>query len=108
MIWQWSEWRREKIDGRSGQCDRRERLEWAASGLARAITSDLFFQSLLSAPDAATMRSLVEERATLVAGVRQSVTTIHGGRTRPISRSPRAAEEAALDTKTFVRAIRGD
>ena len=75
---------------------------------ARAITSDLFFQSLLSAPDEASVRRLVEERAELVSGVRRGMTP-SAGLPSGLSRGRRASayDEPLLDTRSFVRAIRG-
>lgn len=67
------------------------------------IVSNAFVQSLLGAPDDETRRALVEDRARLVASLRETP------RPRPVSREQGADGDAAIahSTKDFAAAIRG-
>jgi hypothetical protein len=74
----------------------------------RAITSAAFVGALLEAPDEATMRRFVVERAQLVEAARAGKPMLQAdGGGRPIARPPREASAAPLDTQAFVRALRG-
>ena len=72
----------------------------------KAIVSDAFVQSLMSAPDEQALRQLIEERAKLVADAK----TWRGGKTETL-RGPVLRDQIALDPrgvadgKTFARAI---
>lgn len=70
-----------------------------------AIVSQSFFESLLAAPDEQVMRSLVEERANLIAAARKLDGTGRGG--RPTSREQNRFDATAgtLDARAFARAI---
>ena len=77
--------------------------EAAAAG--NPVVSELFFETLLSAPNEQAMRTLVEERANLVAAARK----LDGAarRWRPTSREQNRFEPTAgaLDARSFSRAI---
>ncbi|REJ89975.1 MAG: hypothetical protein DWQ35_17305 [Planctomycetota bacterium] len=75
--------------------------------LARAITSDHFVESLLTAPNETVMRGLLEERAALAKHVRYGGATGGPVASRPLCREPQDVEAAVaqLDTPAFVSAI---
>ncbi|HEY2883103.1 MAG TPA: hypothetical protein VGJ15_11730 [Pirellulales bacterium] len=77
----------------------------AADAAAKAIVSEVFLQSLLSAADDAAMRRLVVERARLVGSARQW--TGASARTAgPVARDQYVAESAPANSgKSFARAI---
>ncbi|REK19165.1 MAG: hypothetical protein DWQ37_01880 [Planctomycetota bacterium] len=70
----------------------------------QAVASRWFLETVLSAPNEAAMRQLVEERAELVAAAQQLGSTQPA---RPVSREQRTAEPARppLDAGSFARAI---
>jgi len=78
----------------------------ASGPAAKAIVSETFLQSLLSAPDEASMRQLVEDRARLVASA-----TVWEAASKPVHRQPISRDQTALDSapahdaKSFARAI---
>ncbi len=76
--------------------------------LARTVTTQRFLESLLVAPDEATMREAVQERARLVQSLLGAAGD-HGGRqATPQSRDQQLAVGAGpTDAKSFVSAITG-
>jgi hypothetical protein len=77
-----------------------------ADAASKPIVSDLFFETLLSAPNEQAMRALVEERAGSIAAARKLDRGTNGA-TRPISREQNRFEpaHAALGAREFARAI---
>jgi hypothetical protein len=75
-----------------------------ADTTARAITSRRFVEWLLSAPDGAAMRAMVEERAALVRALGAEGLSPPSG--KPVSRDQYMVDgPARLDTKAFVESI---
>jgi hypothetical protein len=73
---------------------------------ARPMVSELFFETLLAAPDEPAMRRLVQERAEMIAAARR----LDGGTSRPsrpLSREQQRSEQVprVLDAGSFARAI---
>jgi hypothetical protein len=77
-----------------------------ADAAGKALVSQRFLETLLAAPDERTMRTLVEERAAVVAAAR-SLDRGYGGAGRPLSREQSAIEPRSTvhDAKSFARAI---
>jgi len=78
----------------------------AQSANDRALVSDLFIESLLSAPDEPAMRRLIQERAELIAAARGlDHSDSYAG--RPLSREQQRIEQLTrtLDTEAFARSI---
>lgn len=77
-----------------------------ADAASKPIVSDLFFQTLLSAPNDQAMRALVEERATMIAAARRLERGPNGS-ARPTSREQNRFEPApgVLDARSFAQAI---
>jgi hypothetical protein len=72
----------------------------------KLIVSDTFVESLLEAPDEATMRKLVEERSRLVHALRRNGPLASGAKPTSLDQSLVYGGEP-LDTKRFVEAITG-
>lgn len=78
-----------------------------AAASEQALVGSAFLEAVTAAPDEASMRRLVEERAALIAAARarHQVTPDAG---RPRSREQQAGEtREVLDARSFARAIRG-
>jgi len=75
----------------------------------REIVGGDFLESLLSAPDEAAIRQLVQERAKLLAGARRLVTQAPSGAPRIISREQGRVEgvHESFDARRFAEALRG-
>lgn len=78
----------------------------AQSANDRALVSDLFIESLLSAPDEPAMRRLIQERAELIAAAR-GLDRSESYLGRPTSREQQRIEPLlrTLDTEAFARSI---
>jgi hypothetical protein len=77
----------------------------AADPAAKAIVSDAFVESLLTATDETAMRRMIDERARLVGSMTQWASTCPRGK-RPMSRDQSTIEANAVnDARTFARAI---
>ncbi len=80
----------------------------ADGGWAREIVSDVFFESLLAAPDEAAMRTLVEERARLVSAAAGLAAHRPARCGRPLARDQQLVDiggPSELDIDAFVRDI---
>ncbi len=76
---------------------------YEADGACKVLVSEQFVQSLLAAPNEKAVRSLVEERAALLAAARR-LEPLAGA--RPTSREQyRGESDRPYDAKSFVRAI---
>jgi hypothetical protein len=76
---------------------------YEADGACKVLVSEQFVQSLLAAPNEKAVRSLVEERAALLAAARR-LEPLAGA--RPTSREQyRGEPDRPYDAKSFVRAI---
>lgn len=73
---------------------------------ARAMVSELFFETLLAAPDEPAMRRLVEERSEMIAAARR-LDAAGWRQSRPVSREQQRSEgmQKVLDAGSFARAI---
>ena len=70
------------------------------------MVSELFFETLLAAPDEPAMRRLVEERSEMIAAARR-LDAAGWRQSRPVSREQQRSEGAqkVLDAGGFARAI---
>ncbi|HEX3725842.1 MAG TPA: hypothetical protein VHV08_06350 [Pirellulales bacterium] len=76
-----------------------------ADAIAKPLVSDLFLASLLAAPNESSMRALVQERAEMIATVRQ---TAPAAPVRPVSREQHRFDPLAppvMDALAFAKAI---
>jgi hypothetical protein len=76
---------------------------YEADGASKVLVSEQFVQSLLAAPNENPVRSLVEERASLLAAARRS-DPMTGSRPTSREQYPRDVDRPH-DAKSFVRAI---
>jgi len=76
-----------------------------AEGPARSIVSQVFLEALMTAPDEAAVRALVEERACLVRGVQAAGRPTAPGDGKPTSRERSQLASGGRDAKSFVEAI---
>lgn len=78
----------------------------SADAAAKAIVSDAFVQTLLSAPDEPTIRRMIEERSRLVGGAKQWSDQSKPRGHLPMSRDQTAFNPRSVrDAKSFARAI---
>ncbi len=78
----------------------------AADATARRVVSDVFMETLLAAPDEQTMRSLVQERAGMIAAIRK-LDRGSPDPARPLSREQNRWDPSGgvTDARSFARAI---